>query len=114
MNSDESTTRNSDNDARLWAMFLHLSVLSAFVVPIAGLVVPVVIWQVKKRDLPVIDMVDAAIANEANDSFKGWAALHTCAQVPEPVASIRPAALRRERSVASLPQAGQSQDHGEG
>jgi uncharacterized Tic20 family protein len=38
-----------------WGMFLHLSQLANFVIPIAGLVAPIVIWQIKKDEYPVID-----------------------------------------------------------
>jgi hypothetical protein len=44
-----------EQETRQWAMFLHLSILAGFVVPMAGLVVPIIIWQVKKADLPGID-----------------------------------------------------------
>jgi uncharacterized Tic20 family protein len=44
-----------EQQARQWAFFLHLSILAGFVVPIAGLVVPIAIWQLKKDELPGID-----------------------------------------------------------
>jgi uncharacterized protein len=44
-----------DQQTRQWAFILHLSVLAGFLVPLAGLVVPIVIWQLKKYDLPGID-----------------------------------------------------------
>ncbi|MFW5681802.1 MAG: DUF4870 domain-containing protein [Phycisphaeraceae bacterium] len=44
-----------EKDFRQWAMFLHLSMLLGFVVPLAGLVAPIVIWQVKKNEMPAID-----------------------------------------------------------
>jgi len=44
-----------EQQTRQWALFLHLSVLAGFVVPLAGLVVPIVIWQLKKDELPGID-----------------------------------------------------------
>jgi uncharacterized Tic20 family protein len=47
---------NSEQDTRLWAMWLHLSVLAGLLVPLAGLVAPIVIWQVKKAELPGIDI----------------------------------------------------------
>lgn len=37
-----------------WAMFIHLSLLAGWVVPLAGLIVPVVLWQIKKDELPGI------------------------------------------------------------
>jgi hypothetical protein len=39
-------------ELRLWATLLHLSVLAGFVVPLAGLIVPVVIYVLKKDELP--------------------------------------------------------------
>lgn len=44
-----------ERQARQWAFLLHLSVLTGFVVPLAGLIVPIVIWQLKKDELPGID-----------------------------------------------------------
>lgn len=41
---------------RQWALFLHLSVLVGFVLPIAGVVVPILIWQLKKAELPELDV----------------------------------------------------------
>lgn len=42
----------TDKDLKLWATLLHLSVLAGFVVPFAGLVVPIVIYILKKDELP--------------------------------------------------------------
>ena len=44
-----------EQQTRQWAVILHLSVLAGFLVPLAGLIVPIVIWQLKKDDLPGID-----------------------------------------------------------
>jgi uncharacterized Tic20 family protein len=44
-----------EQQARTWGMLLHLSVLAGYIVPIFGLVAPVVIWQLKKDELPGID-----------------------------------------------------------
>ncbi len=41
-------------EARQWAMMLHFSILVGFVIPVAGLVAPVLIWQLKKEDFPQI------------------------------------------------------------
>ena len=45
-----------DEQTKQWAMFLHLSVLLSHVVPLAGIIAPIVIWQVKKDELPAIDV----------------------------------------------------------
>ena len=42
-------------DERTWGMWLHLSQLANFVAPMAGLVAPIVIWQLKKDQLPALD-----------------------------------------------------------
>jgi len=56
--STESTpavaVENSSKEARQWAMFLHFSLLAGFVIPFAGLIAPIVIWQVKKEEFPEI------------------------------------------------------------
>ena len=44
-----------EQQARQWGFFLHLSMLAGFAVPFAGLVAPIVIWQLKKDELPGID-----------------------------------------------------------
>jgi len=45
-----------DEKTRQWALLLHLSVLAGFVVPIAGIGIPIVIWQLKRTELPGIDV----------------------------------------------------------
>jgi len=42
-------------ETRQWGLILHLSVLAGYVLPIAGIVVPIAIWQLKKDALPMID-----------------------------------------------------------
>ncbi len=48
-------TPSQDKAIRMWAMILHLSLLLNFILPIAGVVVPILIWQIKKNDFPIID-----------------------------------------------------------
>lgn len=45
----------SSNDERMWAMFAHLSALLGFVVPFGSLLGPLVIWQIKKNEMPLVD-----------------------------------------------------------
>lgn len=49
--------------AGTWGLALHLSQLANFLVPLAGIIAPIVIWQVKKGDLPVIDAHGKAVVN---------------------------------------------------
>src|SRR4026209_1513208 len=54
----------SENEARTWAMLLHLSQLAGHtVLPVLGWVVPIVIWQVKKNEMPEIDAHGRIVLN---------------------------------------------------
>jgi uncharacterized Tic20 family protein len=60
----QSYSGNRDKDTRLWAMLLHLSTLLGHApAPLLGLIVPIVIWQIKKTDLPEIDQHGKNAAN---------------------------------------------------
>jgi uncharacterized protein len=50
-------------NARQWALLLHFSLLAGFIIPLAGLIVPLAIWQVKKSELPELDAHGKIIAN---------------------------------------------------
>ena len=52
-----------DQETRQWATFLHLSLLAGLVVPGAGFVLPIVLWQIKKNELPGIDAHGKVVAN---------------------------------------------------
>lgn len=54
---------NTEQEARQWAMFIHLSQFAGFVVPVAGLVVPIVLWQLKKDEFPAIDEHGKVVMN---------------------------------------------------
>lgn len=41
-----------DRETRQWATILHLSLLSGLLIPLGGLIVPIVIYLLKKDDLP--------------------------------------------------------------
>ena len=57
---DDSTF---DLKTRQWAMFLHLSLLAGFIVPILGLVAPILIWQLKKAEFPALDVHGKIVMN---------------------------------------------------
>ena len=52
-----------DISARQWGLVIHLSVLAGYVLPFAGFIAPVVIWQIKKHDHPLIDAHGKNVAN---------------------------------------------------
>jgi len=56
-------TQSSDAKANQWAMFVHFSVLCGYLVPLAGLVAPIVLWQIKKDEYPIVDVHGKIVAN---------------------------------------------------
>jgi uncharacterized protein len=48
---------------RQWALFLHLSLLAGFIITLAGFIAPIVIWQLKKNELPGIDVHGKIVVN---------------------------------------------------
>lgn len=53
-----------EQQTRQWAMFLHLSQFAGYVlVPMAGLIVPILIWQIKKTELPGLDVHGKIVTN---------------------------------------------------
>jgi uncharacterized Tic20 family protein len=53
-----------EKESRTWAMVLHLSLLAGYtVVPLAGLVAPILIWQIKKNEIPEIDAHGKIVVN---------------------------------------------------
>jgi len=52
--SVQPETPDRDRETNQWAMFIHFSLLAGWVVPIAGLIVPILLWQMKKDELPGI------------------------------------------------------------
>jgi uncharacterized Tic20 family protein len=56
-NAQQSQTiEEISKDARQWAMFCHLAGLAGYIMPLLGnIVVPLVLWQVKKDEYPFVD-----------------------------------------------------------
>ena len=44
-------------------MLLHLSQLAGFVIPLGGLILPILIWQLKKEEMPELDIHGRIVAN---------------------------------------------------
>lgn len=52
---DELTPRQREKKAREWAMCLHLSLLIGHFALLAGIIVPIIMWNSKKDEWPKID-----------------------------------------------------------
>jgi uncharacterized protein len=54
----------AENDARLWNMLCHLSALTALVgVPFGNILGPLVVWQIKKNEIPSVEVHGKAALN---------------------------------------------------
>lgn len=45
----------NDAQARTWNMWCHMSALAGFVIPFGNIIGPLVVWQMKKNELPSVD-----------------------------------------------------------
>ena len=52
---NEFQQQPAEENPNMWAMILHLSQLLNFILPLAGIIAPIVIWQIKKDSMPIID-----------------------------------------------------------
>ena len=42
-------------EAKQWAMFAHLSALVGYLIPFGSIIGPLVVWQIKKNEMPFVD-----------------------------------------------------------
>jgi hypothetical protein len=59
----KSTVDDVAKDTNMWGMFIHISQFAGVVVPYAGLILPIVLWQIKKNESPVIDKHGKIVTN---------------------------------------------------
>ena len=74
MTDEQVLTPESDDQQRanFWAMIIHLSTLAIFVIPLVGIVTPIVIWQIKKEALPSVDQHGKMVTNWLISSLIYW------------------------------------------
>ncbi len=48
-------TTASSNDEKTWGMLAHLSALAGFIIPFGNIIGPLVIWLIKKNEMPFVD-----------------------------------------------------------
>ncbi len=46
----------ANSEERTWAMFAHLSALGGHIVPFGHVILPLVIWMIKKDQFPLVDV----------------------------------------------------------
>jgi uncharacterized Tic20 family protein len=54
---------SENKDANQWAMFVHFSLFAGYIVPIAGLLLPIILWQIKKDQYPFVDVHGKIVVN---------------------------------------------------
>ena len=52
-----------DDQTKQWAMILHLSVFAGYLIPLAGLLAPILIWQIYKDKMPELDAHGKMVTN---------------------------------------------------
>lgn len=50
-------------ESRIWAMAIHFSQFAGLLIPVAGLIVPVILWQLKRADIPGLDPHGKVVTN---------------------------------------------------
>lgn len=54
---------SSDTQTNQWALALHLSQFAGYLIPLAGVIAPILIWQMKKEEMPELDAHGKVVAN---------------------------------------------------
>lgn len=42
-------------DEKQWALFAHLAAFAGFIIPFGSIIGPLVVWQIKKNEMPFVD-----------------------------------------------------------
>lgn len=56
-------------EQKQWGLLLHLSQLANVLIPFAGIIAPIVIWQIKKDEMPALDAHGKMVTNWLISSF---------------------------------------------
>lgn len=54
---------SSEKEANQWAMFIHFSLLAGFALPIVGVILPIILWQLKKDEYTIVDVHGKIVVN---------------------------------------------------
>ncbi len=59
----QPASRIKNSDENIWAMLIHLSQFFSYVIPFAGLIAPIFLWQIRKKESVYIDRQGRIVAN---------------------------------------------------
>lgn len=68
----QNTSSNSNSaklDVNQWSMFIHISQLANLIIPLAGTIAPIILWQMKKDQSEIIDQQGKNVTNWIITSF---------------------------------------------
>ncbi len=65
----EEKTLHWGTDERTFCLMMHLSQYSSFIIPFAGMVLPIVMWSTERTKSPFIDQVGVHLVNWIISSF---------------------------------------------
>ena len=55
MNQETEVTAVPEKDERMWGMLCHLTAFSGFIIPFGSIIAPLIIWLIKKEEMPFVD-----------------------------------------------------------
>jgi uncharacterized Tic20 family protein len=55
MNQEVDTVHVPDKEERTWGMSCHLVVFLGFIIPFASIIGPLIIWMIKRDEMPFVD-----------------------------------------------------------
>ena len=55
MNQEVDTVHVPDKEERTWGMLCHLVVFTGYIIPFASIIGPLVIWMIKRDEMPFVD-----------------------------------------------------------
>ena len=72
---------DASHDERTYALYMHLSLLAYFVLAILAIIIPIVMWQIKKEDSPFLDDHGRETVN-FHISLVLWSIIFTAISIP--------------------------------
>jgi len=55
VNQEVDTLHVPDKDERTWGMLCHLVVFTGYIIPLAWIIGPLVVWMIKRDEMPFVD-----------------------------------------------------------
>ncbi len=63
LESTKHDARDLSQDEKNWAMFCHIGVFVGFIIPFGNLIAPLVLWLMKKDEMPFVDYHGKEVIN---------------------------------------------------